>query len=386
MRGEELVIWSATCGGIAVLVLLALSEAFRLQSWAGWRNFLWLFVTFHLVLLLSGLGPYVYPCLASEDIRSFEVFLGPIWFSLCAFLIRFMEPQWRTGRLVNACVWAVVASGPLLALSAGLSAALDADTATLASAAPLVMQAGIFVMIALAAVAGLRGSMESWGLAAAGLLSAPALSVLFSRHAGDTSTAVTQALAALCIVLCTLLVGALVRPSGLHHHSAKSKLQPSPERDPLTRLFNSAGIVRKLLQAQKRQRWIGGSGALLMVHLSGAETLQHQYSQLALDTLLVSMAARIQLVAGHSNPVGRYGTDCFVIVVENVQSMHGLDSFSTALKQVMSEPIQFQHTAGDAEPIRPRFGLGGVRLTPKTSIDALLFKAQELAEADLRRA
>lgn len=378
MHGEELVIWSAACGGIAVVTLLALGEAVRLRNWAGWRNFLWLFVTFHLVLVLSGLTPFLYPALSAEDRLAIDRFLGPLWFSLCAFLVRFMEPQWRTGRIVNLCVWAVVASGPALAMAAWL---ID-DHTMLANAAPTVTLVGILVMSVLAAWAGLRGSVESWGLAVAGFVAAPALASLYSQHEGHAPSTATQALSALFIVLSTLVVGALVRPSGLHHHSAKLKLQPSPDRDPLTRLYNSAGIVRKLLQAQKRQRWFGGYSALLLVHLSDTEQWVRRHSQLALDALLVSIAARIQLVVGHNNPVGRYGADCFVILLENAQSASGLDSFSATLRQVMAEPVQVHHTGTDSEAIRPRFGLGGVRLTPRNSVDALLFKAQELAQSD----
>jgi len=179
-----------------------------------------------------------------------------------------------------------------------------------------------------------------------------------------------------------LLVGTLVRPSALHYR-LKSKLQPSPGRDPLTQLYNSAGIVRKLLEAQKRQRWIRGSGALLMVNLSGTESLERQYSHLALDVLLVTVAARLQLVAGDSNPVGRYGDDCFVIVLENVQSVQSLESFTAAVRLAMSQPVHFQHAIARAEAILPRFGLGSVHLTPHTHVDTLLFDAQALAATNL---
>ncbi|MEY2952886.1 MAG: hypothetical protein RLZZ401_973 [Pseudomonadota bacterium] len=379
METGHLTIWSAACGAIAVLTLLSIASAVRYSTRAAWRMTVWLLGAFHVVLLLSGLAPLVYPAISGPVELICQVWIGPLWLALSAFFFRFTLQPWQRNHWTVVTLLCICISSPslmalALVLAPGIPPLLISACMTLTTLAALVV---------VAVFAGWRGATSSWGIALACLVAMPILAAMFAQPLGVYLDPRPQAFLAIMTVLCCLGTATLLQPRDAYHHRARQKANPSPHRDPLTQLYSSAGIVRKLVAATRRQRWFGGSGALVAIMVFQAERVITQFDQSTLDRVYITLGARIQLVAGHMNPVGRYGSDCFLVVVEAAQSAQGLDDMLQTLARELRVPIRLPAEKHGDDAVVPLVGLGQVTLSPQITVDSLLFRVQEVARASV---
>lgn len=373
---EEVVIWSASCGAFAALTLVSFTRAIRYSSGSAWRQVVWMVVATHVLLFLSGLAPFVYTQLSPSDVRTGQVLAGPLWVSLSFFMFRFMLRSWQRSRAMNGVLWSASLCGVVLCCV--IVQMVPVAQQLHFSAGLTLGMVGLVVLISV--WSGLMGDVLSWSMALACAMAMPVLAGLYGPALQYALPLSVQALLAIISPLIALLISTVSRPRDDYQHQATLKTLPEPDRDPLTKLYNSASIARKIVAAQKRQRWMRGSGVVIGVHLFEPEALLRQYGQAGLDAVLVRMSARLELALGYINPVGRYDGHFFIVLVETVHSKQRLDSMLNGMVRQLRRPITVMTTQGDdTDKLLPDFGVGFVTLSPRMNVDTVLFSVQEAA-------
>ena len=105
-----------------------------------------------------------------------------------------------------------------------------------------------------------------------------------------------------------------------NHHAQQISGDDSSQRDPITRLYSSVTLVRKIIAAQERRVRTRRDGALMAVVLFDPERLLRQVGQFGMNDIFSQLARRMQRHTGVVNPAGRHYGRCFVVVIETMQS------------------------------------------------------------------
>lgn len=376
MNLTDLVTWSAAGGALTLLALASLLEFLVFGASLAWRLALWNLLAGVTVLVLSGVSTVLIPELPLPVAHGLLLVVAPLFVSLTHLNFRQLLPPWNRGPWINTVLWVGIASGPLLALAVlipGVDVPLEASAGV-----ALTSCAALFLVAALGA---LRGVRLAPGMALLSLLCLPILVGLYVGRADQPLESGAQALLAVLAVLCcfgsTRMV--LLRTSG--ERKARLRFKLASDRDLLTHVYNSAGIVRRIVQAQKRLGWMGGSGTLLGFEVRNPEQIQRLYGRNALDRLYVSLAGRLMLHVGNDYAIGRYGPDTFVVVVDNSSSASKLNRLTGRLFPALLDPVPIARRSDEAAPIHPELGFAMIDLKGQGSVDGLLFKLQQAARS-----
>ena len=374
MNLEDLVTWSATAGALLLLALASLVEFLVYGSGVAWRLALWNLLAAATVLVLSGVSAIIVPDLPLTVAHGLLVVLAPLFVSLTHLNFRMVLPPWNRGPWINTVLKAGMASGPLLALVAVLP---GVDVPLEASAAVALSSCAALGVVAL--LGGLRGVRLSSGMALLALLCLPILVGLYLGRTDQRLDTSVQAMLGVLTVMCCFTATRMVLRRSSGERKARMRFKLAADRDLLTHLYNGAGIVRCILQAQKRLGWMGGSGALLCFEVRETERIRRIYGRNALDRLYVTLAARLLLHVGQAYAVGRYGPDTFLVVVDNSSSAAKLAQLTGRLLPALLDPVPVARRGDDTAPILPELGYAQIELKGQGSVDGLLFKLQQAA-------
>ena len=143
---------------------------------------------------------------------------------------------------------------------------------------------------------------------------------------------------------------ALARQAGLV--LSRLRLQVQLEglalHDQLTGLANRNLLDQRLSHALAAVERSGGSMALIFVDLDGFKHVNDELGHRAGDTVLQTVASRMNAVVREADIVGRFGGDEFLVICENADAQ-AATAVAERLTQVIGEPFSF---------LPPGFGIG----------------------------
>jgi len=120
----------------------------------------------------------------------------------------------------------------------------------------------------------------------------------------------------------------------------EARLQHDAMHDVLTGLPNRALFVDRLsLALSRRDRRPGNGCAVLFLDLDGFKQINDTFGHAAGDTLLVSLAERLQRVVRPHDTAARMGGDEFAILVENIYSISDLEALAHRLLAEFDRPF-----------------------------------------------
>jgi GGDEF domain-containing protein len=372
MNTGATIMWSLALGAIGAVLLARLGTAVLRPSRSQWHAVGYHLTVGLLVLLESGLAAQ-WPLLAPLA-RPAQVVAGPLCVGLSNGWIRlWLEAERRDRFMADS----LLASAFLLPL-AGVACLVLAPAQQLPAAAAIAL---------VGAVLTLWSTLQAWSLGdrLAALMSAgcalmlPALAGLYAHAADDMFPVALTAAAAGCAALGNGLTGlALWRREQQAARAREDTLDAT--MDPVTRLETGATLVHKLVKSQQRRRRTGRPGMVLAVRLFGLQALATRFGQGAVHDLMLQVAARIQRQAGLVNPVARYWDQCFVVLVESIESPGCLRSLGLQMAAALREPLQVRGPALEIVDIKPDCGVGVVQLaTGAEHEEDILHAVEELA-------
>ncbi len=117
----------------------------------------------------------------------------------------------------------------------------------------------------------------------------------------------------------------------LHDVSAYAREADLAARDPLTGLWNRAGLRERLDEALARARRTGGAIAVLCVDLDRFKAVNDTLGHPTGDALLVKVAERLRSASRDSDIVARLGGDEFAIVQAETPQPQGAETLAARL-------------------------------------------------------
>lgn len=379
MSTPELILWSATVGASGLVVLLALADCAFTRTRASFQTLAYLSGCFLFLALLSGLLGVVALSLWSVPawpVRIAQTLIGPV----CAAMGSFWVSQWlsahqrdRFGKnLLRMVTLMCLLGGPLCLL-------LKPDWALPLSAALTMTNVSVAVLIA--ARAAQSGDKLAWGLALGCALALPTQIGLYTMALGMTRLSLLMQSGVALIGLLSVVITA--RMLWLrNHHARQISGADSAQRDPITRLYNSVTLVRKMIAAQERRVRTRRDGALMAVVLFEPERLLRQVGQYGMNDIYIQLARRMQRHTGVVNPAGRYYDRCFVVLIETMQSPRWMRTLGLRVASSLRQPLQVTSLAGERIKLTADIGVGVMHLSSRgEDVDQLLHEVQRVAEA-----
>jgi diguanylate cyclase (GGDEF)-like protein len=120
-------------------------------------------------------------------------------------------------------------------------------------------------------------------------------------------------------------------------------LQFQAHYDSLTGLANRLLLADRFYFALERAKRSGKPFALFMVDLNDFKAINDQHGHAAGDTVLVTMAKRLEVAVRASDTVARLGGDEFVLIIESIADRNELFYFSRKLSVLLSETITLEN-------------------------------------------
>lgn len=375
MSIEQIAIWSMALGAVGTFGLARLVDLLARSSFAQAQGAAYHFTVFFLILILSGVLGTLWPGLPAEDLQHARILAGPVCVGLSNIWLRGWLHAGRRDRIMSD---ALRASAVLLPLAALGCIALPAAQQVLAAAALALVGASLTLWMTVRAWR--MGDALAPVMATGCLLALPAIGGLYAITLGASLPALVHVVLALTVALSNGFIGlALWR----RHRQEWQTREPVPAHvDPVTRLHSGAGLVRKLIKAQRRRRRTGRDGAVVALMVFNMDHLIAQAGNCGVNEAFMALASRIQRQVGVVNPVGRYYDRCFVSLMETIHSPSALRTLGLRVASSARRPIPVQSASGERIEVAPDIGVGVVHLSRKpAALEDILHDAQRLAQA-----
>ena len=379
MLPPELILWSASVGAAALVVLLALADCAYSRTRASVQTLAYLTGSFLFLALLSGLFGAIAAALWSmpaTPIRTAQIVIGP----LCAVVGSWWISQWLSAHKRDHFGKNVLQAAALTSLGGGvLCLLLNPDWALLASAGLAMVNISVALLVSVRAAQ--SGDKLAWGLALGCALALPTQIGLYSMALGSTRLPLLMQGAVALVALASLVITA--RMLWLrNHHARQIAGDDSSQRDPITRLYSSLALVRKIIAAQERRMRTRRDGALMAVVLFEPERLLKQVGQFGMNDIYIQLARRMQRHTGVVNPAGRYYDRCFVVLIETMQSPRWIRTLGLRVASSLRQPLEVTSLAGERMKITPDIAVGVVHLSSRgEDVDQVLHEVQRVAVA-----
>ncbi len=379
MSTPELILWSASAGATALVVVLALVDCIYSRTQASIQALAYLTGCFLFFCLLSGLVDTAASALWSAPaapIRIAQVLIGPV----CAVMGSWWISQWLSAHKRDRFGKNILHAVTLMCLVGGvLCLFIQPDWALLVSAALTIVNMSVALLIS--ARAALSGDKLAWGLALGCALALPTQIGLYTMALGSNRLSLLMQSGVAFVGLLSMVITA--RMLWLrNHHARQISGDDSSQRDPITRLYGSVALVQKIIAAQKRRLRTRRDGALMAVVLFEPERLLKQVGQFGLNDIYIQLARRMQRHTGVVNPAGRYYDRCFVVLIESMQSPRWMRTMSLRVASSLRQPLEVTSLAGERIKITPDTAVGMVHLSSRgEDVDQLLHEVQKVALA-----
>lgn len=375
----ELILWSASVGATALVVLLALADCAYSRTRASLQTLAYLTGCFLFFALLSGLFGVAASALWSvpaAPIRTAQILIGP----LCAVMGSWWISQWLSAHKRDRFGNNILRVVTLMSLVGGLLCLfLKPEWALLASAGLTMVNISVALWISVRAAQ--SGDKLAWGLALGCALALPAQIGLYTMALGSTRLPLLMQAGVAFIGLLSMVITA--RMLWLRNrHARQISADDSSQRDPITRLYSSVALVRKILAAQERRVRTRRDGALMAVVLFEPERLLKQVGQFGMNDIYIQLARRMQRHTGVVNPAGRYYDRCFVVLIETMQSPRWIRTLGLRVASSLRQPLEVTSLAGERMKITADIAVGMVHLSSRAEdVDQLLHEVQRVAVA-----
>jgi GGDEF domain-containing protein len=379
MTTPELILWSATVGAAGLVVLLALADCAFSRTRASLQSLAYLSGCFWFLALLSGLFGVVTTALWSTPVavtRIAQTLIGPV----CAVMGTYWISRWLSAHQRDRFGKNLLRVVTLMCLlGAPLCLLLKPDWALPLSAALTMVNVSVALLIS--ARAAQSGDKLAWGLALACALALPAQIGLYTMALGSSRLSLLMQSGVAFMALLSLVITA--RMLWLrNHHAQQLAGDDASQRDPITRLYSSVTLVRKIIAAQERRVRTRRNGALIAVVLFEPERLLRQVGQFGMNDIYIQLARRMQRHTGVVNPAGRYYDRCFVVLIETMQSPRWMRTLGLRVASSLRQPLQVTSLAGERIKVTADIGLGVLHLSSRgEDVDQLLHEVQRVAEA-----
>ena len=366
-------------GAMALVVLLALADCAYSRTRASLQSLTYLTGSFLFFALLSGLSGVVAAALWSTPaapVRIAQILIGP----LCAVMGSWWISQWLSAHKRDRFGKNVLYAATLTGLVGGvLCLFLRPEWALQASAALTMVNLSVALLISVRAAQ--SGDKLAWGLALSCALALPTQIGLYSMALGNTRLPLLMQAGVAFVGLLSMVITA--RMLWLrNHHARQISGDDSAQRDPITRLYSSVTLVRKIITAQERRQRTRRDGALMAVVLFEPERLLKQVGQFGMNDIYIQLARRMQRHTGVVNPAGRYYDRCFVVLIESMQSPRWMRTLGLRVASGLRQPLDVTSLEGERMKITLDIGVGMVHLSSRAEdVDQLLHEVQRVAVA-----
>ncbi len=382
MSTPELILWSASVGATALVVLLALADCVYSRTRASLQTLTYLTGCFLFFALMSGLFGAAASALwaaPAAPIRTAQILIGPV----CAVMGSWWISQWLSAHKRDRFGKNILHGVTLICLVGGfLCLFIKPDRALLISAALTMINVSVALLISVRAAQ--SGDRLAWGLALGCALALPTQIGLYTMALGSTRLPLLTQSAVAFVGLLSMVITA--RMLWLrNHHAQQISGDDSSQRDPITRLYSSVALVRKIIDAQKRRLRTRRDGALMAVVLFEPDRLLKQVGQFGMNDIYIQLARRMQRHTGVVNPAGRYYDRCFVVLIETMQSPRWMRTMGLRVASSLRQPLEVTSLAGERMKITPDIAVGVVHLSSRAEdVDQLLHEVQKVAVAARR--
>lgn len=388
MHATEIVVWAAASGAFGVLALLAGANALRYKTWPAYRLTIWVALYAASMVTACGLLVQFFPDAPGPMLQGLQVGTSTLTVSMSLFFFRFTAQSGLRSRWMDRL---------LLLASLLVPAAVGVACAVLPPAqwlwpTGLAIYAGAAIAGALALLVGVRDGempMAMGGLLI--LLTLPFDVLLYAHAMGKRLEVAAQAQVALTMLLKAMAVSFSVQPRADRQRMAMYRSTQDHGIDAATHLYSGRRMVQKIVRAQNIQRWTGGRGVVIAVLVRDHALLIQRHGETVVNALMTQLGARIELRMGCLNPVGCYGTDCFLVLVAAVSSPDSLRWLLRGLTDNLPAPVRidtpYPGGSREADLLQPSLGLACFPLNPKVTVDAMLHELVDQArQADMRGA
>ena len=206
---------------------------------------------------------------------------------------------------------------------------------------------------------------------------APAMAAVVAGIALVTDGVSNGRLDSGAVLLVTVVVGMVLARQSMTLHDNRElarslrvtvdRLERQATHDGLTNLPNRSGLTSRIDQARRAARDSGRHAALCFVDLDHLKAVNDSLGHHAGDILLEVLAGRLADV-GHE--VTRFGGDEFVVLVDDLPSIHAAQGLGDQLLREACRPTQI-----DGVPIRPSASVGIAVAEPGIDAAELLRRA-----------
>lgn len=331
------------------------------------------------VLVLSGVPATLVPGLDAHGLQVAQVLVCPLACAVSSFWVRGWLRAEQRDRLMSGTLF-----GTALLLPVGAVAALALPQAQQLPAAAALSLLGSSVTLWLVVRAWLMGDRLAPFMALACALTVPAVGGLYAAAVQlDGAALWVDVIAGACCAAANGVAGYALWRRDQQHWMMREAAGAGPVHvDPVTRLHSGIGLVRKLVGAERRRRRTGRDGAVLALMVFGLDKLAGQVGTAGVNEFMITLASRIQRQVGVVNPVGRYYDNCFVTLVETIQSPAWLRTLGLRVASAARKPIEVRSLSGERVEVRAEIGVGVVHLPPGAgAVEQVLHDAQDMALA-----
>ena len=378
MNAQELMIWSMALGAIAAMALARLTDLMVRPTLSQVQGVAYHVTVLLLVLILSGVATETWP-LDPKLVQPAQVLAGPVCVGLSNFWIR----DWLNANQRDRLMATALRVSAVLMPLGGLACLALPDMFQIPGAAAVSLSGGVLTLW-LMLRAWLMGDRLAPVMAAGCLLTLPAIAGLhaIAIHGPGGLELPTHAATALCAALSIGLTGfALWRRDRHEWRTRRAEGMPS-RTDPVTKLSSGVHLVRKLINAQRRRRRTRRDGAVLAILVFDVDRIAVQAGTAGVNEVFICIARRIQRQIGVINPVGRYYDNCFVALIETIQSPAWLRTLGLRVASSLRRPMAVMTAEGQRIQLTADVGVGVVHLSrAPAAVEDILDEAQHMAQA-----
>lgn len=381
MAALDLVIWSMALGAIAAVGLAWVAGLAVRPSRSQLLGATYHLLVFLFVLLLSDVPLTVWPGLDPAVIHVLRVVAGPLSVGLACIWMRDWLRASQRDRLMSSLLLAAAIVLPLLG-----AACLALPPGQQLPCAAAIATFGACLAVWLSVRAWLMGDRLAPIMAAGRLLILATIAGLYAMAMDLPGLGSgLQAVIATCAAVGNALIGLVLWRRESQEWRAREQESSPSQFDPVTKLHSGIGLVRRLLNAQRRRRRTRRDGAVIAILVFDTDQVAAQVGAVGLNEMFICIASRIQRQVGVVNPVGRYYDNCFVSLVETIHSPAWLRTLGLRVASSLRRPMEVNASDGQRAEIRADIGVGVVHLTPSHApIEDVLHDAQRMAEAARR--
>ncbi|MDP3618334.1 MAG: diguanylate cyclase [Ramlibacter sp.] len=380
MTALELMIWSMALGAIASVALARIADGVARPGRGQWLGVAYHLVVMLGVVVLSNIAKHAGLSSDGRLTQALQVLVGPVCVAISNFWIRAWLKASQRDRIMSA-----VLRGSALLLPLGGVGCLALPLHLQLPAAAALSLTGAAATLWLTIRAWMLGDRLAAVMAIGCFFVLPAIAGLYTVAAGvEGMSAWLHALFALSAVLANGFIGFVLWQRNRQERQARREhgSGASSRFDAVTKLHSGAGLVQKLLKAQRRRRRMRRDGAVIAIMIFDADRIAMQVGTAGLNEMYIAIASRIQRQVGVVNTVGRYYDRCFISLVETIPSPSWLRTLGLRVASSLRRPIELSSLAGERIRVRVDIGVGVVHLSGGPEpVEDLLHDAQRMAEA-----